>query len=98
MAESATAKIGVVTVSDRASRGEYDDRGGPAIRDYLGRILTSPWTAVARIVPDERSRVEQTLEELCDDEGCSLVITTGGAPVPPSATSRPRPPRRSARR
>ncbi len=78
MAESATAKIGVVTVSDRASRGEYDDRGGPAIRDYLGRILTSPWTAVARIVPDERSRVEQTLEELCDDEGCSLVITTGG--------------------
>ena len=73
-----TARIGIVTVSDRASRGEYEDRGGPAIRDYLDNILTSEWEAVARVIPDERPQVEATLRELCDDEGCCLVITTGG--------------------
>ncbi len=78
MGESQTAKVGIVTVSDRASRGEYEDRGGPAIRDYLERVLTTPWEAVARVVPDEQARVEETLKELCDEEGCSLVITTGG--------------------
>jgi molybdopterin adenylyltransferase len=72
------AKIGVVTVSDRASRGEYEDRGGPAIREYLAEILTSPWSDVSRIIPDDRPTVEATLIELCDQEGCSLVITTGG--------------------
>ncbi len=74
----ATARIGIVTVSDRASRGEYEDRGGPAIRDYLAEVLTSPWEAVPRVIPDEQPLVEQTLRELCDDEGCCLVITTGG--------------------
>jgi molybdopterin adenylyltransferase len=73
-----TAKIGVVTVSDRASRGEYEDRGGPAIREYLAGILTSPWQEIARIVPDERSEIEAALRTLCDDEGCCLVVTTGG--------------------
>ncbi len=73
-----TARIGIVTVSDRASRGEYEDRGGPAIREYLDGVLTSTWEAVARVIPDERSQVEATLRELCDDEGCCLVITTGG--------------------
>ena len=72
------ARIGVLTVSDRASRGEYEDRGGPAIADYLAEVLTSPWAAVARVIPDERSAIETALTELCDDERCCLVITTGG--------------------
>jgi molybdopterin adenylyltransferase len=72
-----TARIGIVTISDRASRGEYEDRGGPAIRDYLAEVLTSHYEPVARVVPDERDIVEQTLRELCDAEGCCLVITTG---------------------
>lgn len=72
------ARIGIVTVSDRASRGEYEDRGGPAIREYLEEILTSPFEAVARVIPDERPGVEATLRSLCHDEGCCLVITTGG--------------------
>ena len=78
MAESNTANIGIVTVSDRASRGEYEDRGGPAIRDYLDEILTSPWEAVTRVISDDLPVIEQTLKELCDDDDCCLVITTGG--------------------
>lgn len=73
-----TARIGIVTVSDRASRGEYEDRGGPAIREYFDEVLTSPWTPVARVIADEQDLVEQTLIELCDEELCCLVITTGG--------------------
>ena len=75
---SETARIGIVTVSDRASRGEYEDRGGPAIHDYLGEVLTSPWEPVARVVSDDQPVVEQTLIELCDEASCCLVITTGG--------------------
>lgn len=78
MSTPSTARIGIVTVSDRASRGEYQDLGGPAIRDYLASILTSPWEAVPRVIPDELRVVEATLRELCIDEKCSLVITTGG--------------------
>lgn len=72
------ARIGFVTVSDRASRGEYEDKGGPAMRDWFSRVLTSPWEAATRVIPDEQSLIEQTLIELCDAEGCSLVVTTGG--------------------
>ncbi len=63
------ARIGIVTVSDRASRGEYQDLGGPAIHAWLTRALTSPWEAVARVIPDEREQVEATLKELCDTHG-----------------------------
>lgn len=73
-----SARIGVVTVSDRASRGEYEDLGGPAIRSYFEEILTSPWTAVSRVIPDEQPVIEATLKSLVDDEGCALVVTTGG--------------------
>lgn len=73
-----TARIGIVTVSDRASQGVYEDRGGPAIREYLAEILTSPWEPVARIIPDDRDGIERTLVDLCDVENCSLVVTTGG--------------------
>lgn len=78
MSDPETARIGILTVSDRASRGEYEDRGGPAIREYLDEVLTSPWEAVATIVSDERARIEQALREMCDEAGCCLVITTGG--------------------
>ena len=71
-------RIGVVTVSDRASRGQYEDKGGPAIRDCLAEILAGPWEAVPRLIPDEQPLIEATLKELCDREGCCLVVTTGG--------------------
>ncbi|MFT7639452.1 MAG: molybdopterin adenylyltransferase [Pirellulaceae bacterium] len=75
---SSLAKIGIVTVSDRASRGEYEDRGGPAIRGYLEEVVSSPWLALARVIPDERDLVEEALKELCDEQECCLVVTTGG--------------------
>jgi molybdopterin adenylyltransferase len=78
MSESVPARIGVVTVSDRASRGEYEDLGGPAIREYLASLLTSPWQDISRVIPDDRPTIEATLRELCDDEDCCLVVTTGG--------------------
>jgi len=82
-----SARIGIVTVSDRASRGDYQDLGGPAIRDWLTRVLTSPWEPVARLIPDERAEVEAALRELCDREGCCLVVTTGGTgPAPRDVT------------
>lgn len=86
------ARIGIVTVSDRASRGIYEDRGGPAIREYFEQILQSPWEAVSRVISDDRSLIESTLKELADDEGCCLIVTTGGTgpavrDVTPEATT-----------
>ena len=72
------ARIGIVTISDRASRGEYEDKGGPAMRAWFTRVLTCPWEAVARVIPDEQSLIEATLIELSDVVGCSLIVTTGG--------------------
>ena len=71
-------KIGILTVSDRASRGEYVDRGGPAILDCLREFLSCEWEPVARVIPDEQGLIELTLKELCDQDGCCLVVTTGG--------------------
>ena len=71
-------RIGILTISDRASRGEYKDLGGPAIRDCLTEILSCPWEAVPRLIPDEQPLIETTLAELCDKEHCCLVVTTGG--------------------
>jgi molybdopterin adenylyltransferase len=71
-------RIGIVTVSDRASRGEYQDRGGPAIREYLTEVLATPWVGVPCVIADEQSLIEATLCELSDREGCCLVVTTGG--------------------
>ncbi|MBI4567584.1 MAG: molybdopterin adenylyltransferase [Planctomycetes bacterium] len=76
--ESPPARVGIVTVSDRASRGVYEDRGGPAVARYLGEVLTCAWEAVTRLVPDERPLIEEALRDLCDGQGCCLVITTGG--------------------
>ncbi|MDD4930100.1 MAG: molybdopterin adenylyltransferase [Gallionella sp.] len=70
------ARIGILTISDRASSGEYEDKGGPALRAWFERVLTCPWEAVSRVVPDEQPLIEAALIELC--EACSLVVTTGG--------------------
>ena len=80
------ARIGIITVSDRASRGEYEDRGGPAIQDYLGEVLTSQWKSEARVISDEQRLIESTLREL-SVEGCCLIVTTGGTgPAPRDVT------------
>ena len=80
-------KIGILTVSDRASRGEYEDLGGPAIREYLEEVLRTPFEALARMVADEVGEIEGALTELVDVDGCSLVITTGGTgPSPRDVT------------
>lgn len=71
-------RIGFVTVSDRASRGEYEDLGGPAMQDWLSKALSSEWEAVSRIVPDEQDQVEAVLKELADEQDCCLIVTTGG--------------------
>ena len=84
---AAVARIGIVSVSDRASRGEYEDRGGPAVKAYLGEILTSPWEVTARVIPDEEDLIAATLVELVDAAGCCLVVTTGGTgPAPRDVT------------
>ena len=72
------ARIGIVTVSDRASAGVYEDLSGKAIEATLAEYLISPWEAVYRLIPDEQPLIEQTLIELTDKEGCALVVTTGG--------------------
>jgi len=72
------ARLGVLTVSDRASRGEYEDLGGPAIQAYFADILTSPFVTVDRCIPDDQATIESTLRQLCEEEECCLVVTTGG--------------------
>lgn len=74
----AEAVIGIVTVSDRASRGEYEDRGGPAIEEYLHEVLATPFRVERRLVADEQPAIEAALCELADVAGCSLAVTTGG--------------------
>ncbi|MGE5477800.1 MAG: molybdopterin adenylyltransferase [Bacteroidales bacterium] len=79
--------IGLVTVSDRASAGVYQDLGGPAMADWLSRALTTPWRAVSRVISDDREVIEATLKELADVEGCGLILTTGGTgPAPRDVT------------
>lgn len=80
-------RLGIITVSDRASRGEYIDEGGPAILAFFENAIKSPWTAVYRCVPDERNAVEKALIELVDTQQCSVVVTTGGTgPAPRDIT------------
>ncbi len=78
MTTTPSIRIGIVTISDRASRGIYQDLGGPAILNCLKEILSCDWEPVARIIPDEQPHIEATLKELCDQERCCLVVTTGG--------------------
>jgi len=73
-----TLRIGLVSVSDRASSGVYQDKGIPALEEWLAQALTTPFTIEKRLIPDEQSIIEQTLCELVDEMSCHLVLTTGG--------------------
>ena len=70
--------IGLVSISDRATSGVYEDKGIPALRQWLGKALASPWRCEARLIADERETISATLVELVDTLGCDLVLTTGG--------------------
>jgi molybdopterin adenylyltransferase len=79
--------LGIVTISDRASAGVYEDKSGPAIRDVLSRWLVTPWQEAYRVVPDEQPAIEAALIELADVVGCPLIVTTGGTgPAPRDVT------------
>jgi molybdopterin adenylyltransferase len=79
--------IGLVSISDRASQGVYEDQGIPALREWFGRALTTPWRMITRLIPDEQPVIESALKALVDDEGCHLVLTTGGTgPAPRDVT------------
>ena len=87
-----TIRIGVLTVSDRASRGEYEDLGGPAIREYLQKTLVSDWTEDYSVIADDRASIAAALRKMADERDCCLIITTGGTgpavrDVTPEATS-----------
>ncbi|WP_153159830.1 molybdopterin adenylyltransferase [Zoogloea sp. 1C4] len=75
---SDVVKIGLVSISDRASGGIYEDKGIPALQDWLNKALTTPWEPVTRLIADDQPTIEATLIELCDVAGCHLVLTTGG--------------------
>lgn len=83
----APVRIGVVSISDRASTGVYEDKGLPALQEWLGRAVRNPITWVPRLIPDERAGIASTLRELVDVELCDLVLTTGGTgPAPRDVT------------
>ena len=80
-------RIGLVSISDRASAGVYEDKGIPALKDWLGRALLNPICWETRLIPDEQPGISATLRELVDDAGCHLVLTTGGTgPAPRDVT------------
>lgn len=86
-------RVGLVSISDRASQGTYQDQGIPALQDWLGQALASPWQAETRLIPDEQDTITRTLIALVDEVGCDLVLTTGGTgparrDVTPEATLR----------
>ena len=84
---SETLRIGLVSISDRASSGVYEDKGVPALKEWFGKALASPWVMETRLIPDEQADIEATLIELCDVAGCNLVLTTGGTgPAPRDVT------------
>jgi molybdopterin adenylyltransferase len=79
--------IGLVSISDRASAGVYEDKGIPALRQWFAAALATPWRLETRLIPDEQPLIETTLVDLCDVHGCQLVLTTGGTgPAPRDVT------------
>jgi len=76
--EATMLRIGLVSISDRATAGIYEDHGIPALRAWFESALTSPWEVLTRLIPDERQAIEATLTALVDEEKCHLVLTTGG--------------------
>ena len=87
MSENEQVVIGLVSISDRASRGAYKDEGLPALDEWLGKAILNSRRVIERLIPDEQNLISHTLEELCDREGCHLVLTTGGTgPAPRDVT------------
>jgi len=76
--ESRSLLIGLVSISDRASQGIYQDQGIPALQEWFTHALKSPWKMLTRLIPDEQAQIESTLIELVDEAHCDLVLTTGG--------------------
>lgn len=72
------AKIGIINVSDRASRGEYEDLPGKEVRRLMNLWLTSPWESEYAVIPDEQDQLEKAMIEMADQKGCCLIVTTGG--------------------
>ncbi|MFV0408532.1 MAG: molybdopterin adenylyltransferase [Paracoccus sp. (in: a-proteobacteria)] len=84
---SSSARIAILTVSDRASRGEYEDKGGPGAESWLRETVTSPMEISRRIVPDGREGTAEALRDLCDNLGMDLILVTGGTgPAPRDLT------------
>jgi len=82
-----TLKIGLISISDRASSGVYQDAGLPALQDWFTEALSSPWQSDTRLIPDEQELIEETLIEMADVAGCHLILTTGGTgPAPRDVT------------
>ena len=80
-------RFGILTSSDRANSGEYEDISGPAIEGFLREAITSPWESIRRLVPDDQKLIEEGIKDLVDNELCSVVITTGGTgPAPRDVT------------
>jgi molybdopterin adenylyltransferase len=87
MAQNEELVVGLVSISDRASSGIYEDQGIPALEQWLGAALTTPWRSERRLIADDRPTIENTLIELVDRAGCHLVLTTGGTgPAPRDVT------------
>ncbi len=87
MTENNILRVGLVSISDRASGGVYEDAGLPALEEWFARALSSPWHSIKRLIPDEQTLIEATLIELADVEGCHLILTTGGTgPAPRDIT------------
>jgi molybdopterin adenylyltransferase len=87
MSENEQVVIGLVSISDRASKGIYKDEGLPALDEWLGQAIRNPRRVIERLIPDEAPVISHTLKELCDKEGCHLVFTTGGTgPAPRDVT------------
>jgi molybdopterin adenylyltransferase len=87
MNDTEHVKIGLVSISDRASKGIYEDKGVPALEQWLSHTVVNPITFASRVIPDERPTIEETLKELADIEGCHVILTTGGTgPAPRDIT------------
>jgi molybdopterin adenylyltransferase len=87
MTDSQSLLIGLVSISDRASAGVYEDKGIPGLQEWFGAALKTPWRMETRLIPDEQPLIERTLIELVDTIGCDLVLTTGGTgPAPRDVT------------
>ena len=87
MSENEQVVIGLVSISDRASKGIYQDEGLPALDEWLGKAIRNSRRVIERLIPDEQALISRTLKELCDKEGCHLILTTGGTgPAPRDVT------------